>query len=345
MFVEIKKVIEKNFENFEFRSSNAKIWEETLNNIDYVPIDYTNEIINYREKYLGEKNNNFYDTSIIIYKEKTPIALWAFSISYSKFYEISCFGRELKGPLFVRNCSDEEKLKICKRIYSLLNDMQSILKFSMKVTAMQNKEDKFWLEICKKNFYKSNNETVSNFCLKLDSPKEITKYFSPVYRNYYNRWKKNKYSGYNLKILKNDNFEVWNKFKKLHYKVSGKVTRSQKTWDIHFENIKKGKAFLCFIENMSTQEFLGGAYFSLSKDEAYYGIGTYSIDPKEKNIPIGHLIQFAAIEEMINRKIKNYRVGEYTNKSITSEKNKNITFFAKGFSSQERVDQVFSMHK
>ena len=54
------------------------------------------------------------------------------------------------------------------------------------------------------------------------------------------------------------------------------MTRSNEIWDIHYENIQKNKAFLSYISHKKTNELLGGAYFSISKDESYYGVGKYS---------------------------------------------------------------------
>ena len=88
----------------------------------------------------------------------------------------------------------------------------------------------------------------------------------------------------------------------------------------------------------NNQKFLGFGYFLHSKDECLYGVAVNDrTEMRKYKLPIGHLIQFFAIKEMIRRSIKWYKLGEENLglKSTNDQKNLNILKFKKGFSSHE----------
>ena len=357
MIEEIKKIALSEIEQIEFRSSNFNAWDKVLSQVDYLPIDYTQEILKYRFKFLQETNKEVIDLSMIIYQRNKPSAVWPVSLTFNKHYEISCFGRELKEPIFIKQLSNSDKKSIIKKCFSFLKNISNFLKIKKIITSslLKSKSLDFWGENCLS--LSSKNNIKYNLFLDLTKNKdEILSFFRPVYRNYFNSWKKKKYETYSPKILKTDDKEIWNKFKTLHKNETGRVTRSNETWDIHYENIQKNKAFLSYISHKNTNELLGGAYFSISKDESYYGVGKYSQKYKKEKIPLGHLIQFSAIEEMISRKIKMYKIGLFHTQIVTnigleqgesdkkklSEKEKSISYFAKGFASDIFPEIVFT---
>jgi len=358
MLDKIKNLAATEFNSYSLRITDAGKWDNILNNSKYVPIDYTHETLNYRVKFLEENNKKVIDFSIIINDRNISVAVWAISISLNKNYEISCFGREIKEPIFINDIQEKDKENIIKKCFSFLKQLSSILEVKeMKVSApFHSKNLNYWSENCLE--LSANTRLKYNLYLNLNREKtEIVKSFRTVYRNYHNSWKKKKFDNYAPRILKNDNSELWSKFKKLHEIETGRITRSNKTWGIHYENIIKKKAFLSYIAHKETNEILGGAYFALSKDEAYYGVGKYSKKYKKEKIPLGHLIQFAAIEEMILRKIKVYKIGLFHSQIITNEgleqkkiikdnlshKEKSISYFAKGFASEISPEIIYTI--
>ena len=86
----------------------------------------------------------------------------------------------------------------------------------------------------------------------------------------------------------------WARFKELHVSVSGKQTRSNKTWDSQLDDIKHNKAFVIFLYNGN--ELIGGAMYRYTKTTALYAIGAYdrNLFPK----PVSHLAHYVAISEL-----------------------------------------------
>ena len=48
MIEEIKKIALSEIDQIEFRSSNFNVWDKVLSQVDYLPIDYTQEILKYK---------------------------------------------------------------------------------------------------------------------------------------------------------------------------------------------------------------------------------------------------------------------------------------------------------
>ena len=59
---------------------------------------------------------------------------------------------------------------------------------------------------------------------------------------------------------------VWQEFRELHLKVSGRVTRSDETWAMQLHDIEQRRAFLIWLRNGSG-EMVGGGLFSFTSDE------------------------------------------------------------------------------
>lgn len=359
MIDKIKKIAESELGSFHLRSSSPDIWEDIIRNSEYIPIDYTHETIEYRREFLKETSKEVLDFSLILIEEKKAIAVWPISITLNKYYEISCFGREIKEPIFSKKTLSIKKKNVIRKCFSFLKNLSNFLniKFITISSSLKSKNLDYWGENC----LTSCNDHSLKFNLFLNlmqSNDDVLKSLRPVYKNYYNSWKKNKFENFSPKILKHDDKNLWEKFKILHKKEAGRITRSNETWDIHYKNILKNKAFLSYIQKKDNNEFLGGAYFGLSRDEAYYGIGKYSQEYKKDRIPLGHLIQFAAIEEMMLRKIKFYKIGLLNSQIVNNsglaqskidkvnltQKEKNIGFFFKGFSSDIFPEIIFNIN-
>ena len=54
---------------------------------------------------------------------------------------------------------------------------------------------------------------------------------------------------WNVKVMESLDKSKWEEFINLHFKVSGKKTRSNKTWDILKKQIQAKEAFLVYLED------------------------------------------------------------------------------------------------
>jgi len=79
---------------------------------------------------------------------------------------------------------------------------------------------------------------------------------------------------------------------------------------------------------------VGGALFHTTPDEGLYAVGAYDRSLFDK--PLGHVAQALAIEEMVRRGIRWYRIGTRTypgDSPAPSTKDLNISDFKQGFAS------------
>jgi len=143
----------------------------------------------------------------------------------------------------------------------------------------------------------------------------------------------------NLNIYNSDNINsnIYGKFKDLHFKEAGRMTRSEKTWEIHFEMIKNGSAVLICAE--LNEELIGAALFIHSSYSAYYGVSASNIELK-KNIPITHLIIDKAIHYFKDLGMLKLILGKYEPDS-KDEKLRGISGFKSAFSNEKLISLKF----
>ncbi|MEK7646869.1 MAG: hypothetical protein AAB378_00665 [Patescibacteria group bacterium] len=125
--------------------------------------------------------------------------------------------------------------------------------------------------------------------------------------------------------------EVFDKYTDLHHKDPGRAKRKSITFDMMYDWIKDGDAFL--IGAQKENKFIGFSYFFIFKNNVYYGSACN--DSKAGNLPIAHFIQWEAIQWMCKQGIKFYEIGwQYysdTLQNFPSDKEKYISQFKRGF--------------
>ena len=128
---------------------------------------------------------------------------------------------------------------------------------------------------------------------------------------------------------KNFDEKIWLDFRKMHKKVSGKITRISETWDHQKKALENDNAILVYIKVHN--KFLGFSFFYYTKDESIYASAIFDEKIKNQKIPVGHLIQYEAINFFVKKKIKNYKIARVEKKIKNSTKEENILKFKQGF--------------
>lgn len=108
-------------------------------------------------------------------------------------------------------------------------------------------------------------------------------------------------------------------------------SRPRATYDIMYDLILRGEG--CLIGAKKEDQWVGFSYFFLFKGGAYYGSSCN--DPEVQNLPIAHVIQWYAIEQLRERGAKFYEIGWQhfgpTLTEIPSPKEIAISHFKRGF--------------
>ena len=131
----------------------------------------------------------------------------------------------------------------------------------------------------------------------------------------------------------------------MHFKISGRKTRSDKSWDLQFSSIKNdsGFAFISFEEDVSNLN--SAVYFYKSNLHAYYGTGLFTEHAK-RNL-YGYCIIWKAIIYCIERGIKSCELDDYIKfqwMSNIDKKLMDISFLKSGFGGELIPRIIFSIN-
>lgn len=143
------------------------------------------------------------------------------------------------------------------------------------------------------------------------------------------------------KTAENINLEDINLFKEMHYRESGKSTRSDASWHAQYKMIKNNNAFL--ITGFYKKELVAVGFFTTSSDSCYYGASASRRDLFTK--PLFHSIMWKAILHAKKLNLRWFETGEQ--KFQGSEKELGIGLFKSGFGGVTRsyLDVVCKQNK
>jgi Acetyltransferase (GNAT) domain len=135
------------------------------------------------------------------------------------------------------------------------------------------------------------------------------------------------------KVLDKDSItsEAFERYRMLHHKAAGRVTRPLVTFQMMYNWIRDGLAILS-VASLHGKD-VGFALASVYKDGAYYSSSCE--DPEHNDLPIGHILQWRALQWLKTHSVRRYEIGLqfYSSQphAIISQKESNISFFKRGF--------------
>lgn len=139
---------------------------------------------------------------------------------------------------------------------------------------------------------------------------------------------------YNVIVYDKNNItkEIFEQYRLLHHKASGRITRPLITFEMMHSWILQGNAILCGCAYR--QKYVSFALIIIYKDSAFYG--SASDDPDiDIPAPVGHLIQWKVIRWLKEKGFRIYEIGLQQFGSqlydSPSDKDKNISLFKRGF--------------
>jgi lipid II:glycine glycyltransferase (peptidoglycan interpeptide bridge formation enzyme) len=132
-------------------------------------------------------------------------------------------------------------------------------------------------------------------------------------------------------------------FRLLHRQAAGRETRSRKTWDLEYEMVLQGEAFvvLAYLE----QALVTAALFLYSPRYCYYGVSASNRDLFDK--PLSHIVLWTAILHAKGLGCRFFEMGKqlYPGQGdpLPTQKELNISTFKRGFGgkTQIRLDVVW----
>ena len=311
-------------------------WQKVEATVDYLPVVYTRALIDYQTAYWTGHENAFLDMSVVLYFNHRPVGIWPLSlIALSNKIQIGSFGGVLCPPIFDRQLPNKSANKLILACQEFLRAL--CLKWNLREwESAESFPQHSWLSNWHLNAMKNGAVAKMRHDLFVDLSLDIS-LIKQCFRESYKSLINSSKNHFDIHVFGNSNscavagFRVWEDFRVLHLASAGRVTRSEETWNLQYKSILSGDAFLAYA-NDKTGKLVGGALFNISKSEGYYSVGAYDRDLFDK--PIGHAIQFRAIEEMKKLAIRFYHIGDihYPGENLErSEKQNKITHFKSGF--------------
>ena len=126
-------------------------------------------------------------------------------------------------------------------------------------------------------------------------------------------------------------------FRQLHVQEAGRETRSRRTWELQYEMVRHGEAFL--VLGTLDGELVTAAQFLFSEVYCYYGVGASRRDLHDK--PLSHAVLWTAVEHAKTLGCRFFEMGEQSYPSQSdpapSKKLLGISTFKRGFGGKTQV--------
>ena len=314
-----------------YRCDDKLLYASAYSHLSYQPVSYLSSAIDYQLAYQRGHGGDWEDISCILRQDNKDIAIWPLTISSCNgVAALNSQGQPVCPPIFAAECSANTKKKYTLKCFQIANEIAIKLGIdewqSMSSCAESNGVSEWQIQAMSQGA-----RCVVRHDLYVDlslSLSDIKSRFRKSYRSLVTSgdrlWK--------VEILRAPgSITIWQEFRELHAEVAGRITRSLESWQIQHEAIQADEGFLVVLRD-SENRMVGAGYFVHSTDEASYAVGAYDRNLFDK--PLGHVVQFHAIQELQRRGCRWYRIG---NRSFTgdfpspSQKELSISYFKQGF--------------
>lgn len=288
------------------RWAHAGLWADTCARLDYIPVDYSAHMIDYQLAYWSGNGHPTEDASVVLLQDKQPCAVWPLSLRHdpAQGARLGSSGGMLLPPLFVAGLGQ----KTIKRMTTgCLEAVQSLCKISGQTDGESGIgfADCLGLGEWQHQWLAGGASASLSHQMFVDlkpTLAEIKSGFRKSYKSLVSAGNKL----WDVQIIGEADPRQWEEFHQLHIAVAGRVTRSEASWQLQHEALAAGEAFLVRLRD-GEGRMVGAGFFHLTRDEGLYAVGAYDRSLFAK--PLGHVVQYHAIEEMKRRGLRWYRLG------------------------------------
>jgi FemAB family protein len=309
---ELDNLLKDNFKgsalSYIYRTENIALWENALQLVDYVPSEYSHFQIEYQLEYQRGNGGECNDFSMILMWDQKPVGIWPITLSIDEAQsKLTSQGNYLLPPLFSNSTPKITQIKIVRMLFSTLINISKLVSLKTIILSIPSNTASsltYWHTYAARHAVKIHvlHE------LFLNTAKPTIEIFSGFSSRLRREFKKGA-SLWNQSILTSHSTctdEVFEEFKLLHTKVSGRKTKSDECWEIQKRYVKENQAFLSMSRD-HTNRLIGCGLFNLGKNESQYAVGAY--DRSLYELPVSHIIHQNAILEICSRGIPWYRLG------------------------------------
>lgn len=313
------------------QQDKASGWQSVCAQLDFCPCEYDWANLHYQSEYFSAK----LEASIVFVYQKKPIAIWPLMIvAENGNLALNSFGGDIREPLFLATTPLKLKKQLLGFCFKLLQlfAQEYPCQYQYRLDILSNGLSE-WGRLLFDKCWQAEPVRLGYVALDLGID-NIKSHFRKSYRPLINAGLK-KWT-VDVQDSVTEDFE---RFHQLHIKVAGRVTRSEQSWALQQQMIADKKAFLVLLKD-EAGDLIGGGFFTYNKTHCYYGVGVYRRDYFA--YPLGHVVQYKAIEYMIALGIQWYELGElHSTINQASDKLSSISDFKSGFVTHEFVRLIF----
>lgn len=314
-----------------YRSDCPEVWRTVSSQVDYLPVTYSEASIDYQITYWRGMGRHVSDTSLVLFHDNRPFGVWPLSVTNHEVMSLGSGGDSLLPPIFDKLLAPKSKKSLTGACLDLADEFCRIGSLS----AWESREsfsDKQGLS----QWHEQSMQRGAKVALGHDIFVDLSPDMSGIKSGLRKSYKALITSGRKLGqvgVLNGEGPEIWGEFRQLHRVAAGRVTRSDESWQLQYSALLSGNAFLVYLRDHSGR-MVGAALFNTTHDEGYYSVGAYDRALFDK--PLGHVIQYQAIEEMKRLGLRWYFIGARPypgDQPPPTEKQIAIVSFQEGFAS------------
>jgi FemAB family protein len=313
-----------------YRRDLPEDWAAVSVRVDYLPVSYSETSIDYHTAYWLGNGDEFSDVSLVLYYDKQAVGIWPLSVINGHPMRLGSCGGLLQPPIF----DDRLALKSIKKVVAACLDLADEFCRIHSLPAWESREsfsDKYGVS----EWHIQAMQRGADAAIRHDIFVDLSLDMAAIKNRFRKSYKSLITSGkqhFQVAILNQDGGEeIWQEFRALHLMAAGRSTRSEESWNLQYLALLKGDIFLVYLRDHGGR-MVGGALFHITRDEGYYSVGAYDRDLFDK--PIGHVIQYQAIEEMKRLGVRWYYIGTRPfpdEPPLLTEKQTAIVQFQNGF--------------
>jgi FemAB family protein len=316
-----------------FRQPGNAEWEGTAVRADYLPVDYSIAMMDYQLCYWNGNAKPTSDLSLVLHHDNRPCALWPLSVSHGEEggLLIGSSGGALRPPLFIAELAAKTVKSMTTKSLAALN------RFCLEngISGWESAES-FTDASGLSDWHDKAMQLGATATLRHELFIDLTRSLAEIKAGFRKSYKALITSGgklWNVHLLTQADAALWDEFRCLHLSVAGRATRSLDSWEAQHQAIAVGGAFFVYLRD-ETGRMVGGGLFHVTRDECEYAVGAYDRSLFDK--PLGHVVQYYAIEEMKRRNIRWYKLGPRfypADVPHPTQKELSIADFKQGFAS------------
>ncbi len=314
------------------RREQPELWGQALDECGYIPVAYSHGAIEYQMAYQSGHGGEWWDLSLVLIHDLRPCGVWPLTFSIKDGTPaVTSYGGPVLQPLFVDGFLEKSRKSLVKDCLDILENLcraggvptcESVESFhGASGAGVSDWHDQL---MRRGALALLRHEMFVDLLLSLqDLKSRFRKSYKSLVTSGTKMWR--------VHVTAEADPAVWSEFRELHRSVSGRVTRSAQSWELQHQAIAAGQAFLVSLRDEHGL-LVGGGLFECTRDEGQYSVGAYDRALFDK--PLGHVVQYRAIEEMKARGLRWYKIGlrpYATDVPPPTEKELSIAEFKQGF--------------